>query len=101
MNGKYRLGICVLALLTGCQGAAIFDSAKLPVYGSDPLMHTMYIGSDAKFHHFICQHGKTSEEMLVRSEEAVIKPKPFDLSSHRDNLVRSTEPGVIHLLQLH
>ena len=92
--------LCAGVLLIGCKQSTVVDAAHLLLYGMDPLMHTVYIGSDDKFHHFACQNGKSGGEVLVRRDEAKVEPETFDLRSNGHRFVESVEPGVIHLFVL-
>lgn len=95
-----RIVVLVLAL-AGCAGGRVVESRNLPVYGTDPLSHTIYLGSDDTYHHFFAQRAKGSASRLrVRRDEASIEPEPFPLDSGRHAFVKSAEAGVIRLLVL-
>jgi hypothetical protein len=85
-------------LTTGCETARVIRSEDLPLYGSSPLLHTMYIGSDPHFHHFVLQRGKAGDEVLVRRDEANVKPATFPIDSRRHSFVRAASPGIIELV---
>jgi hypothetical protein len=63
-------------------------------------MHTVYTGTDDRFHHFAIQRGKSSGNVVVRREEAKIKPEPFHSSAGRRAFVKSANPGEIELVVL-
>jgi hypothetical protein len=99
-----KRSLLIVALLaicaSGCARTRIVASGDLPVYGNDPLMHTVYMGTDDRFHHFAVQRGKAGGNVVVRREEAQIKPEPFDTGTGRQAFVKATKPGEIELLVL-
>jgi len=85
----------------GCVNNPIVESGDLPVYGTAPLSHTTYLGSDDTYHYFHAQRQKDSASNLkVRREDADIEPEPFPRDSGRSAFVQSAEPGVIRLIVL-
>lgn len=64
--------LTTLFILCGCEKKpSIVSIEELPnkVYGTDPLSHTMYIGSDANYHHFTFINGKISGSFIVNSDD--------------------------------
>jgi hypothetical protein len=90
----------LLLLASGCSTTRVISSEELPVYGTSPLMHTMYLGTDDQFHHFAIQHGKTGSQILMRRDDARISPEPFSLDSGRHAFVRSASEKEIELIVL-
>lgn len=90
----------VLLFAMGCSNTRVVSSEALPVYGTDPLMHTIYLGSDAEFHHFALQHGKSASKALVRRADAQIRPEPFGLGEGRHAFVQAVSKGHIQVLVL-
>ena len=88
------------ACATGCARTRVVAGGDLPVYGTDPLTHTVYTGTDDRFHHFALQRGKSAHDVVVRREEAMIKPEPFDANTGRRAFVKSAKPGEIELVVL-
>ena len=84
----------------GCARTRVVASRDLPVYGTDPLMHTVYTGTDDRFHHFALQQGKSGGDVVVRREEATIKPEPFNTNAGRRAFVKAAKPGEIELVVL-
>jgi hypothetical protein len=70
------------------------------VYGDSLFVHTLYTGTDDHFHHFLLQYGTSSTSVVVRREEAQIKPKSFSTDSGRRAFVRATRPDEIELVVL-
>ena len=93
--------VAVLAGCTaGCARTRVVASGDLPVYGTDPLTHTVYTGTDDRFHHFALQRGKSRDHVVVRREEAQIKPEPFGTNAGRQAFVKTAKPGEIDLVVL-
>ena len=63
-------------------------------------MHTVYIGTDDRFHHFALQRGKSGGAVVVRREEARITPEPFGTNTGRQAFVKAAKPGEVELLVL-
>ena len=64
----FRGWFVALALLAaGCASsrAKIVSPQQLPLYGSDSLHHTVYVGSDDHHHHFMWSRGLRRGEYLV------------------------------------
>ena len=61
-------------------------------------MHTVYTGTDGRFHHFAVQHGKSGGQLVVRRDEAQIKPEPFNANRGRRAFVKAAKPGEIELV---
>ena len=72
-------------------------AADLPVYGTDPLNHTLYVGSDADFHHFRWSHGKRSGTYLVAREQ-ISFAETFAVGDRSAFLVRGDD-GTLRLLR--
>jgi hypothetical protein len=100
MNRFFLIAAALVIPLAGCARTRVIKGADLPLYGSDPLMHTVYRGSDETFHHFALQHGKSGREVVVRRDELEIKPEPFPVGSRRHAFITSPRPGLIELVLL-
>ena len=97
---RFCIAVPLLLLTCGCSQARVVSSRELPVYGTDPLMHTIYLGTDDRFHHFTTQNGKAGSHVRVRRDDARIQPEPFALNSGRDAFVRSANEKEIELIVL-
>ena len=101
---KYRLLsplVCATSLLfLACadRGPVKTTAADLPFYGTDPLNHTMYVGSDGDFHHFRWSHGKRSGTYLVDREQ-ISFVETFAVGDRSAFLVRDDD-GILRLLRL-
>ena len=97
----YRvIAVLFATYVAGCGRTRVVESGGLPVYGTDPLMHTVYMGTDDRFHHFAVQHGKSGGNVVVRRQEARIKPEPFARNTGRQAFVKRAKPGEIELVVL-
>jgi hypothetical protein len=69
---RITLGVVALILI-GCSApSAVMTSARdLPLYGVDPLYHTVYVGSDEGFHYFRWSRGLGSGSYIVPRDEIV------------------------------
>src|SRR5262245_61061661 len=90
----------LILFATGCANRKLVASAALPVYGTDPLMHTEFRGSDHRFHYFHVQHDKSGGEVVVARHNAVIKPESFARDSGRSAFVKQASHGEIELIVL-
>ena len=93
--------VCATGLiLSGCSdpGPVETTAADLPVYGTDPLYHTVYVGSDTDFHHFRWSRGKRSGAYLVPREQISFF-ETFEVGGRSSFLVR-TDDGTLQLLRL-
>lgn len=98
---RFEFIVVFVLVLAGCAGERVVKSRDLPVYGTDPLSHTTYLGSDDTYHYFHAQRAKDSASRLrVRRDEASIEPAPFPLDSGRHAFVEAVEAGVIRLIVL-
>lgn len=95
----FIITMCAL-LIGGCRQPSVLSRGHLPVYGTDPLMHTVYLGSDEHYHHFALQKGKSRGIVIVPVADAQIKPESFALDSSRQAFVKGTKPGAIELIVL-
>jgi hypothetical protein len=84
----------------GCGRTRVVAGGDLPVYGTDPLVHTVYTGTDDRFHHFSLQRGKSGGNVVVRREDATIKPEPFHTNTGRRAFVKAAKPGEVELVVL-
>jgi hypothetical protein len=59
--------VALALLVAGCASsrAKIVSPQQLPLYGSDSLYHTVYVGSDDRHHHFMWSRGLRRGEYLV------------------------------------
>ncbi|MEM6798667.1 MAG: hypothetical protein AAF589_04065 [Planctomycetota bacterium] len=93
-----------LLIVSGCGQSQDFlvpmPSGDLPVYGTDPMMHTIYMGSDEEYHHFRYQNGKSGGFAVVAVADTQIKPEPFELDSGKEAFVESANPDEITLIVL-
>jgi hypothetical protein len=86
----FRIALVLIGcVVCGCTQEKTVSPDKLPLYGTDPLMHTFYAGSDAHFHYFNTQRGKTPARFKVPIEEAEIKPAPFSVEDQKEHLLRA------------
>ena len=100
MNQFLPMVALVATCSAGCARTRVVASRDLPVYGTDPLMHTVYTGTDDRFHYFQLQHGKSGGNVVVRRGEAKIKPEPFDTNAGRRAFVKAAKPGEIEIVVL-
>jgi hypothetical protein len=89
--------VWVLGCLNG-PGVTTLNSEQLPVYGTDPLKHTQYVGSDQNFHYFEYQQGKESGSVRVPVIDAVVEPEPFPTGKGKKAFVEAAEEGRISLV---
>ena len=55
------------SFLTSCQSRIrMVEAEELPILGTAPLQHTVYIGSDERFHFFNAQDGKILKKFKIR-----------------------------------
>lgn len=90
----------IAVLITACAQTRLIQSDQLPIYGTDPLMNTQYLGSDDQYHYFKLQHGKSGSRVKVRAADARVEPESFLYNSGRFAFVKSVKPGVIRLIVL-
>ena len=43
----------------------LVSAGRIPLYGSDPLSHTVYVGSDERYHYFAWSSGLRSGQVKV------------------------------------
>lgn len=75
-SGMKRLFFTALLLTASCASSAVYD--QIPVasfrnFGGTPLNHTVYVGSDALFHYFVWENGKSSGRWKVPKGEMPFK----------------------------
>lgn len=76
------LAVAALLTVAGCGSAR--ETQQIPVtafrnYGASPLQHTIYIGSDARFHRFQWSNGKQGGTWLIaRAEMDIVNEKSVD-----------------------
>ncbi|WP_449465467.1 hypothetical protein [Stenotrophomonas humi] len=74
--------IALLVLIAGCtqpRSEQLIHVSEFRNYGSTPLQHTFYIGSDVAHHHFIWSNGKQGGTWLIRkSEMPIVNEQPFN-----------------------
>ena len=68
------LGLALMVLLiAACQSdkseAKLVSASSLPVVGTDPLKHTVYLKSDEDYYYFGVQDGKSYQEYRVKKGE--------------------------------
>ena len=88
--------LVALTLLTaGCVSsrAKIVSPQQLPLYGSDPLYHTVYVGSDDRYHHFKWSRGLLSGEFLV-DRGALHLSRVFSSGAGKAFLTRTADGSV-------
>jgi hypothetical protein len=88
----------LLAFTVGCASVDTIetvDATALPIYGSDPLYHTHYVGSDNDYHHFVTQHGLSGERLQIPVDVAEIEPAAFSRELDQSTFVVSAESGVV------
>lgn len=90
----------VTALWANHQPDGVRISGELPAYGKDPMTHTIYLGSDRRYHYFSMQAGKTGLRGYIPIEDATIKPASFALDSGQEVFVESHVAGEIKLMTL-
>jgi len=90
----------ITALWANYQPAGVQLRGELPTYGTDPMTHTLYLGSDNRHHYFSLQEGKTGVRAFIPIDEVEIKPVPFPVDSGQQAFVQSHAAGVITLMPL-
>jgi hypothetical protein len=97
---SFRITALLLAFTVGCASVDTIetvDATSLPIYGSDPLYHTHYVGSDDDYHHFVTQHGLSGERLQIPVDAAKIEPAAFPRDLDRSEFVVGAESGVVTL----
>ena len=90
----------VTALWANYQPDGVQLGGELPAYNSDvPATHTLYLGSDRRYHYFTLQAGAGDLRSYIPVDEATIKPAPFPVDSGQQVLVESHVSGVIKLME--
>lgn len=99
-NRIYALVIAALLLnlLAGCRTGVVLPS-QVKCYGTDPMEHTIYIGSDATNHYFRCSHGFASGEWVVKRKDLCLN-ETFPPGKEKARFVRRDMSGNISLVQL-
>jgi hypothetical protein len=70
MKTKMLILLCALLFIVSCTtDIQEVKPSEVKCYGNDPLVHTVYIGSDKKWHYFHYQKGKTGGHWKVKKEE--------------------------------
>ena len=99
MKNKTIILSCLTGLiLVGCQTRTIPPS-EIKCYGTDPLMHTTYRGSDESYHYISWQNGKASGIWRV-DRESLHLPEIFSLDSGRKHFVIRNDDGQIDFMHL-
>ena len=87
-------------LLQGCAtGPSEIAADELPLYGHDPLYHTMYSGSDEIFHYFRWNRGVRSGVYKVDRRDLALNGE-FQRGTAPNRLVTRDEDGQVELLVL-
>ena len=73
-------------------------AADLPLYGTDPLNHTVYVGSDSTYHHFRWSRGKSSGSYIVPLNQISFS-ETFEVGERKAFLTRN-DGGTLELLRL-
>ncbi len=84
--------------LPGCSSTQIVSPDALPLYGSSPFEHTVYTGSDARFHYFSASHNKMRYGFKVPVEKADIYPRAFERTGDGHAFIEKVDGRVIHLI---
>lgn len=82
----------------GNRGLVPITATDLPIYGTAPLNHTIYVGSDSAFHHFRWSHGKSSGSFIVPREQ-IYFGEAFSVGERSAFLTRDDD-GTVRLLLL-
>ena len=61
----YIAGLAFIFVIGCSHTATVSDPEDIKVYGTDPLSHTVYTGSDSSFHYFVWQNGKSGGRWKV------------------------------------
>ncbi len=94
MKNKVIILSCLIGLiLVGCQTRTIPPSGII-CYGTDPLMHTIYLGSDEFYHYFAWQNGKSAGTWEVK-QKSLLLPETYPLDSGKRYFVFRTHDGQI------
>jgi hypothetical protein len=89
------LFVILLLAAAGCSSNRVIPASQVKAYGTDPLQHTTYTGTDDQYHHFSWQRDFSRGRWRVPKDETRIEPP--DAAS---GFVQRVEPGVIHVLVL-
>ena len=100
MKRPLALVTLLAAFSCGCGVPRVVRSGDLPVYGVDPLTHTVYTGSDERLHYFRVQDGLYGARIAVNRADADIRPAPFPSGQSRKAFVESAKQGEVKLLVL-
>jgi hypothetical protein len=92
--------IAVLFLVSGCASSRpkLVDADAVPLYGVDPMYHTVYIGSDGQYHYFGWNRGLRSGQVKV--DKAHLKLSREFARGTSTAFVEKTRDGMVDVMIL-
>ncbi|MES2917425.1 MAG: hypothetical protein V4729_02285 [Pseudomonadota bacterium] len=87
--------VCALvALVAGCASSRPHQihAAELNNFGSTPLSHTVYLGSDQEFHYFAWSSGKSGGKWKVSRSELAFSPE-WPVAQGRTAFLKQNQQG--------